>query len=272
MEQHKIYGSKSFAESAFWAATKQQFAGIGATKAALRKLLISVDAVGWSRREETGRVDRRAFSRFAAGERAVFSRREYKEANRSAVSILVDVSGSTSLGVGESSGVSRIDVFSVVTANLAKLLDECNASVSVTAFTGDRYQDASGDAEKVTFIDLKGFNQSLRSTACNIGTLPTLSRGCTPDYASVYETLVQLSQRSEERKVLILITDADAFITGNHRQIEKLADKLGVVIIALCIGGDISKCYTHHANVKSAADLFSGAFDKLLTAIRKDKR
>ena len=270
MNVHKIYSSKSVTENVFYSAIKQNFAGIGATKAALRKLLISVDSVGWSRREESGRVDRRAFSRFAAGERAVFSRREYKEADRSAVSILVDVSGSTYQEIGY--GTKRIDAFTVVAANLCKLLDECNASVSVTAFTGDRTTDASGAVEKVTFIDLKGFNQSLRSTAANIGALPSLCRGCTPDYASVYETLVDLSGRIEERKVLILITDADAFVTGNHRHLDRLADKLGVVIIALCVGGDISQCYTHHANVKGAAELFSGAFNKLLNAIRKDKR
>jgi len=270
MSKHTLYASRALAEGAFYAATKEKFAGIGATKASLRKLLASIDNVGWSRREESGRVDRRAFPRFAVGERSVFSRREYKEADRSAVSILVDVSGSTSETIG--GGLKRINAFFSVTANLCKLLDECGASVSVTAFHGDRYQTQSGLSEKVTFIELKRFNQSLRSSAGYIGALPCLSQGCTPDYASVYETLVDLSTRSEERKVLILITDADTFITGNHRHLEKLADKLGIVIVALCIGGDISACYTHHANVKSAAELFSGAFNKLLNAIRKGKQ
>jgi len=270
MNDKTLYTSRDSAEKTFYSAIKSNFAGIGATKASLRKLLISIDSVGWSRREECGRVDRRAFTRFAVGERAVFSRREYKEADRSAVSILVDVSGSTSQDV--SNGFKRINAFTTVTANLCKLLDECGASVGVTAFHGDRFHDSTGPAERVTFIELKRFNQSLRSSAADIGALPYLCTGCTPDYASVYETLVDLSTRSEERKVLILITDADAFITGNHRHLEKLADKLGIVIVALCIGGDISACYTHHANVKSAAELFSGAFNKLLNAIRKGKQ
>lgn len=270
MNEHSVYESKVNTERTFYGATKNNFSGIGATKAALRKLLVSIDSVGWSRREECGRVDRRAFTRFAAGERAVFSRREYKEADRSAVSILVDVSGST--GQELSYGVRRIDAFTTVTANLCKLLDECGASVGVTAFHGDRFHDSTGPAERVTFLELKRFNQSLRSSAAQIGALPYLVRGCTPDYASVYETLVDLSTRPENRKVLILITDADAFIVGNHRHLQKLADKLGVVIVALCIGGDISHCYTHHANVRSAAELFSGAFNKLLKAIRKDKQ
>jgi nitric oxide reductase activation protein len=261
---------KAQAEKTFYSAIKANFAGLGATKASLRKLLISIDNVGWSRREECGRVDRRAFTRFAAGERAVFSRREYKEADRSAVSVLVDVSGSTAQPVDLL--WSRIDAFTTVTANLCKLLDECGASVGVNAFHGIRSDDATGPIEHVKFIELKRFNQSLRSSAANIGALPALVTGCTPDYASVYETLVDLSTRSEKRKVLILITDADTFITGNHRRLDRLADKLGIVIIALCIGGDISQCYTHHVNVKSAAELFSGAFNKLLNAIRKGKQ
>lgn len=270
MENRTLYTDRASTEKTFYSAIKSNFNGIGATKASLRKLLVSIDSVGWSRREECGRVDRRAFTRFAVGERAVFSRREYKEADRSAVSILVDVSGSTYQDVGN--GVKRVDVFTTVTANLCKLLDECGASVCVTAFHGDRSADNTGPTETVTFTELKRFNQSLRSSAADIGALPNLVCGCTPDYASVYETLVDLSTRSEKRKVLILITDADSFIIGNHRHLGNLADKLGIVIVALCIGGDISKCYTHHANVNSAAQLFSGAFNKLLSAIRKDKK
>jgi cobalamin biosynthesis protein CobT len=271
MNIHKVYGDKNAAEAIFYLATKQNFTGIGAAKSSLRKLLISIDNVGWSRREECGRVDRRAFTRFAAGENAVFSRREYKEADRSAVSILADVSGSTNQFLDSST--RRSGAITEVAANLCKLLDECGASVNVTAFKGDRIVDKSGNSvEHVNFFELKGFNQSLRSSAANIGALSRLVGGCTPDYSSVYETLVDLSTRSEKRKVLILITDADAFHTGNHQHLEKLADKLGIVIVALCLGGDISKCYTHHANVNSAAQLFSGAFNKLLVAIRKDKK
>ena len=39
--------------------------GMGATKANLIRLLKSVDLVGWSSHEESGRLDRKAFSRYA---------------------------------------------------------------------------------------------------------------------------------------------------------------------------------------------------------------
>jgi hypothetical protein len=49
--------------------------GMGAVRSALMRLLRSQDLVGWSSREESGRLDRRSFKRMAAGEESLFSRR-----------------------------------------------------------------------------------------------------------------------------------------------------------------------------------------------------
>jgi hypothetical protein len=48
----------------------QAIDNLGATRANLLKLLRSIDTVGWSRREESGRLDRRAFGRFACGDQS----------------------------------------------------------------------------------------------------------------------------------------------------------------------------------------------------------
>ena len=59
MENRTLYTDRASTEKTFYSAIKSNFNGIGATKASLRKLLVSIDSVGWSRREECGRVDRR---------------------------------------------------------------------------------------------------------------------------------------------------------------------------------------------------------------------
>ena len=86
--------SKSECEINFSAKYNNQPSGLGATRASLLRLLRSLDLVGWSTHEESGRLDRKAFTRFAVGSTAVFSKRQHIEAERSAVSVLIDCSGS----------------------------------------------------------------------------------------------------------------------------------------------------------------------------------
>jgi len=253
---------KSVAIDAFYDRIKQNSNAFGATKAALRKLLRSIDSVGWSHREESGRLDRRAFSRYATGDASVFSRREYKEADKAVVNILVDVSGSTYFGCED--GETRLVVFGSITACLAKLLDECNVTTKVSAFYGN----SSPAFDKVNLIELKDYSESLRSKAADIGAITSIARSSTPDYGAVYEEIIAISKRKERRKVLFLVTDADDYDVGNANHLQALANNLGVIIVAICVGGDISKCYTHYVNAKSSAEVFGGSFSKLLHSIK----
>ena len=90
--------------------------GLGATRSNLLRILRSIDLVGWNTHEESGRLDRKAFTRFASGSVAVFSKRTYVEAERSAVSVLIDCSGSM-----DNDG--RIRTAQTVAIQLAKILD-----------------------------------------------------------------------------------------------------------------------------------------------------
>jgi nitric oxide reductase activation protein len=242
-----------------------------ATKASLRKFLRAIDLVGWSRREESGRVDRRAFTRFAVGEKAVFSRREYKEAERTVVSLLIDASGSTYAKVVDENNKKidkkRIEVFTDIAAVLSKLLDESKATFKVQSFSY-RGSESVG-IERVTLVEYKGYGESLRKCAANIATLPQNSGGSTPDYSAVYTEVVELAKRPESHKVLLLITDADDYDTGLCKHLDAVAKRLGVTIVAICVGGDISKCYTNHANAKTAKQLFEKSFSTLLNTIRR---
>lgn len=253
-------GFKETFSGNFWASAK---IGSGSTKAALRRILIGTDQVGWNNREESGRLDRRAFGRFAVGEKSVFSRREHKEAEKSACLILVDTSYSTTINLQGST--RRIDALSAIASSLAYLLDQCGAAVQVDAFKGE----TSEDLEKVKIVELKSFDESLRSSAEAIGSLPFLSDSSTPDFGAVYEELQLLSRRPEQRKILFLLTDADDFNVKHHQHVQRLADKLRVTIVAVAVGGKrIVECYRHAASVSSADELYSGVFSKLLAALK----
>lgn len=74
------YINKSDGEQRFARDLANAPQGIGATRTNLQRLLHSLDFVGWSTNEESGRLDRRALTRFATGSANIFSRRQYIEA------------------------------------------------------------------------------------------------------------------------------------------------------------------------------------------------
>lgn len=245
-------------------------AGIGATKVALRRFLKSIDQVGWSRHEESGRVDRRALFRYAAGAENIFSRRHRKEAEKSAVSILVDVSGSTAHKI-HNDQTRRIEAFSNITIHLSKLLNECGAEVCINAFHGSRNMDeiTRDIKEKVTFIEVKKFGESLIKIAPSIYGIRHMAAAATPDYSAMRLQIEELASRREHRKVLFVVTDAEHFNQLGITHLEKLAKKLGIVIVAIgCGGQDVSRIFTNAAQVNSAAELFTQSFNKLLHSLR----
>jgi nitric oxide reductase activation protein len=245
--------------------------GVGATKVALRRLLATTNQTGWSRREESGRLDRRALTRFAVGEENIFARREQKTSTTSVVQLLIDASGSTFDVVERGSSESRIKVFGEVATHLSKILDECGVTLGITAFWGkSKTIGINGrPVEDVTFVEVKGYRQSLRTSRAAISSIKWLSCGSTPDYTALKLVLEDLSAQKEQRKVLFFLTDVDNYNQRGAQHLDELAKRLGITIIGIGVGdADITKCFTHSANVKSVAEVFTQSFNKLLSAVK----
>ena len=266
---------KAAYENKYAAISNQAIAGVGATKVALRRLLATTNQTGWSRREETGRLDRRALTRFAIGDANIFARREQKVSTTSVVQILIDASGSTSERVEQdknrTSDKRRIEVFSEVATHLSKILDECGVTLGITAFWGQAQTlGINGQQnEDVTFLDIKGYRESLRSVKAAIAAINGLSCGATPDYTALKLVLLELAAQKEQRKVLFFLTDVDSYNKRGAQHLDDLAKKLGVTIIGIGVGdADITGCFTHSANVKSVAEVFTQSFNKLLSAVK----
>jgi cobalamin biosynthesis protein CobT len=247
--------------------------GIGATKATIQRILRSLDLVGWNTHEESGRLDRKAFTRYATGSTAIFSKRHHVEAQCSAVSILIDCSGSMSNG-------RRIQTAQSVAIQLSKMLDKSGASFNVVGFQGDQrggFHEATGAnhthinivMERTEFIPFKTWNESLTKASAKLGSIKEWAGESTPDYSALSMTLEDLSRREEQRKILFFLTDAESYQRDHMRYLQSLADKLGIKIIAIGIGDTkVEECFTVAQNVKNVADLADASFNKLLKELR----
>jgi cobalamin biosynthesis protein CobT len=247
--------------------------GLGATRSHLLRLLRSIDLVGWNSYEESGRLDRKAFTRYATGSVNVFSKREYVDAERSAVSILIDCSGSMDHD-------NRIEIANQVAIQLARILEKANAEFNVTGFYGNAYNehdDATGASQGLhyqlqipVFIPFKEWGESLAKASTKMGTIRYCANGSTPDYSSVALAIEGLAVRNEQRKVLFLLTDADGYNQQHMKQLQRVADKQNVLIVAIGIGDtDANKCFTHAENVMNINNLASASFNKLLKVVAK---
>jgi cobalamin biosynthesis protein CobT len=232
----------------------QAIDNLGATRANLLKLLRSIDTVGWSRREESGRLDRRAFGRFACGDANIFSRRDYKEAECAAVEVLVDCSSSM-----DGRAIVQAQHIAV---NLGNIFDKAKVSFQVDGFR-------TGGATGFEVIPFKRWGESFRKAASKLGQIQHFALGGTPDYSATQYALTQLSKRTEAKKILFLLTDAEGFKQADVDQINATAKALGVTIVAIGIGDtEVEKLYTNAVNVKSIKDLAGQAFNALLKAIK----
>lgn len=263
---------KSECDNKFAYIYNAQHSGLGGVRANIIRLLRSIDLVGWTTHEENGRVDRRAFTRFAVGSTSIFSRRSNVEATKSAVSVLIDCSGSMNDNGGE-----RIKTAQEIAIQLAKILDKANVSFSVTGFQGSgevdicsvRSQSELVRSESTRFIQFKTWKDSLAKASSKLGAIDQCANRGTPDYSALVLALQDLSTREEHRKILFLLTDAEGYNIVRMAKVQTLADKFNIKIVAIGIGTTkVAECFKVAENVTSISDLASVSFSKLLKELR----
>jgi len=251
----------------------------GALRSNLLRLLRSIDLVGWSSHEESGRLDRRALTRFASGSVNIFSRRQFVEAENSAVTVLVDLSSSMHKGVvkdGET--IKRIQVVRDVTIQLSRLLDRAKVDFNVTGFFQSR-SDFCGDVkthsgethelrgEDCVFVPFKQWNETLVRCVAKLGAITNFCRGGTPAYTAIERSLLDLSKQDSKRKILFILTDAEAFEGSHIKHLDDLAERLGIKMVAVGIQTHDVVVFKHHTTVMDLQGLGEQAFAKLLQTL-----
>ena len=251
---------------------KKQFAetptGFGATRASLLRLLRANDLVGWSHFEESGKLDRKAFSRMSCGSTQVFSQREYKEAHKSAVSVLVDCSGSMS------GSPMRLTEQAVI--QLVKVFDKANIAYNVVGFDSEHESESrslpdgtSYTPEDVRFYPFKHWGETLQKAIPKLGLIGRCAFRGNPDYQGLLLTIQDLSKRPEQRKVLFFLTDSGSVNVRHMKYLDSVATKLGITLIGVGINADgVTKCYKHAVVIEELSDMANQSFSTMLNAIK----
>lgn len=254
--------NRANAEATFKHSYHSEPAGLSATRTALSRLLRSMDSVGWSSREESGRLDRHALTRYAVGDANIFSRRQYQEAEKAAVEILIDCSGSMS------DSIVLANEFAI---QLGKMLEKSKTEFCCHGFQSGNCESFYSEsnncyADSVRFIPFKQFGK--RMSPAFMGSIEQSTGGGTPDYTAVWHGVNLLSMRPEKKKVLFVIGDSAGYNIKAMQHLEKLANKQGIVVIGIGVGyTDMPKCFTNATNIYQMEDLAGVGLRSIIKAL-----
>jgi cobalamin biosynthesis protein CobT len=273
---------------------------VGALKTQLSKLLLSVDRVGWNTGATAGRFDVRRTSRLLAGSERVFKERFEVEAVTTAVSIIIDLSGS--MTTTESYGRqdkwvdgTRIGVASQCAYAIASAVERSNCNVEVTGFrecmnsdsmfigksdgmagvggTTQTFKGSKG-CRMSDVVNVKAFDQRVGPRRKAFELLYHAISGGTPDYHGVRTVVEDMSRRPEQRKVVIVVTDG----VGEGQAMKQLcqqSEKLfGVTVLGLGVQTsqwEMQGSYTKFACVNDINELTDVAIRQLIDQIKSGK-
>lgn len=280
-------------------------AQIGAIKMAFERYLMSMINRGWEGGMVEGNVDPRRLSAAVAGSQTVFRQRDERVEIDTAVSILVDMSGSMSsvapfaakVVIALSEALNKVNIPFEITAHATsgsgfvnltnkerweKLpKDHATRKVGIPRFQADGSWSGEWDALFLTrwvaqdFYVLKAFNETLFASEGPIVGLARMAHGGTVEADGVLKTYERLRRRPERRKVLMSVCDGGP---GGHgpgsedqhlRNTVKLLSKdKSLHLMAIGIGTDEPKNYYPNATaIFDLAEMPKVIFGKMKEAL-----
>jgi len=214
-----------------------------ALKAQLYRILKAPERCGWDGGALGGRFDGKRTSRMMAGSESVFKRRWVSEGINTAVSVVIDMSGSMK---GEPIKES-VDLGWTI----AEAAESAGCEVEVLGFTtkyasyhdgghtiGGEWVDGTNarHSAPATLIVAKRWQDKCANSAQYFSIMKRAADGGTPDYSAIRTVAEQLSTHSAQRKLVIVITDGCGEI-GSMAELTKSAyDLYGVDVIGFGIG------------------------------------
>lgn len=217
MEQ-RVIGEQG---AAAYAAARQQLGAAAARSAAiLRRVLQAQKKTRIRRGREDGDLDMSRLVPIALGASDVYTERQNRRQVNTAVSLLLDNSGSM--------GGHNLEVCQKAAIILDNVL-----KTNKTAFEATGYTSRAGG---VVIYRYRNFNDSDVQAARALGSIPFVPLGSTPTGVPVLDAWRRLRVRPEPRKIMIIVTDGGADDPQLARQAHDIAVMQGCTVFGIAIG------------------------------------
>ncbi len=252
-------------------------------KQKLRRLLLSEDNRDWDPSKEQGRLDSKRLASVVTGNRNVFKTRDLRDDVNTAVTVLVDMSGSMYGG--------RMDLAKETAILFVEALQGTGVNLSVCGFrscsgvrqtidlpSGAKYHRTCGHSHSY----YKDFDTSAGKAINAIASME--AGGGNTDRDGLNRAYLDLKKRPEERKILLVFSDGHPAwgshgVTGQEltqslRNITShIQDEGEVELIGIGIQSDSVKMfYDDNVVINNVEDLTKTSFKQLERILLKRKR
>lgn len=240
-------------------------------KSKLKRALLAKQQRDWDSGRELGRLDSKRLVSAYTGSRTVFKQRTDREEHDTAVTVLIDLSGSMH---GRKSDVTRDCVIA-----LSECFEGSDIKYNVVGFCNKgRHPDdppyrGYHRVEPLDTIVFKDFDTPLRTVRASINEIPDAVGGNNSDYDFIVNAINDLRSRDEKRKVLFVLSDghpacysgaSTSELVRHCKQATIDAKKKGVECVGVGIcDSAVTQIYPDNVVVNNVNDLSSAVFNKL---------
>jgi cobaltochelatase CobT len=256
-------------------------------KSKLQRVIASKEMRDWDFGRERGRLDSKRFSGALTGQRNVYKRRTDRAEMDTAISILVDCSGSM---CGE-----KIRLAKQVAIVLSECFEGTGVKYEVVGFTnfmsGSNYSifaeaEDSGKTyhrlEPLQMLVFKEFNDRLRDAQPFINTIDSVRRGNNSDRDAIQFVSTRLSKRPESRKILFTLSDGSPangcsyhvnirdLIRGAKEAVDEASKEMECIGIGIQ-DSSVKKIYPNYAVVNDLNELQGTVMRKLSSILTGGK-
>lgn len=226
----------------------QKNCAMPALKSQLHRLLKAPEMHGWDAGAMGGRFDGKRAPRMLAGSEQVFKRRWVADGIDTAVSIIIDMSGSMkgkpiaeavdlAWTIADACQSARADV--EVLGFTDNNMSASHASTSGTTLDGkyvSKYDTNTQVLSDAKLVVVKGWRSRVERVAHHFTALKKCAFGSTPDYSAVKSVCTEMAGMRHARKLVIVITDGFGEISAMKALTTNARAIYGVDVIGFGIG------------------------------------
>jgi cobaltochelatase CobT len=246
-------------------AAKDVRGAMAATAAQMRRALKAIARDRWKGGRLEGRLDAARLAGVAVGNFECHKRKVRGEDIDTAVSVLIDCSGSM--------GNGQLDICQQLALILEQAFANTKIKHEIVGFTTADMADAdpsfktmiAAHAKKagskvqgraVGLYEFRKFGQSHHSALCTIGNMTKAPMGYTPTSDAILFTHDRLAQRQEQRHVMFVLTDGSPDNNAACKKAVQAVERCGVTVVGIGIcTSKVERAFSKHVVVNSANDL-----------------
>lgn len=260
-------------------------------KRKFERALLTASEADYVTSQRSGRLDvRRHGINIVKGRENVYRRKMDGKAVDTAVTILVDISGSMS--------GSKMRLASQVASALAECLDKTSVRLEILCFNGGLISDAFSKAHVTTYHEIvrgiagsrskekgpgfhrhepmniwevKNFDDSLRDARGRLGSMSCMAHGNNPDGDAIIYAAGRLKKQKASKHIMMVLSDgspAYGAFDGHHEYTKKctayVTSKLGINLVGIGIEDDsVAHYYKNYTVVNDLNDLDKTVIDNV---------